>query len=113
MKIGLRFTVYRLLFTEKTLAIGCWFLFIIKNLRIGEFFLRLSARDLADLLSALEEKCSQAYNTVRYWYSLQNFILKASSQSKIMKTIPLTVAKPLPMNIFLSAHISVISVISV
>ena len=74
---------------------------------------RQEIHQILQIFSALEEKCSKAYNTVRYWYSFHNFILRASSQSKIMKAIPPSVAKPLPMNIFLAAPFPCISVISV
>ena len=75
----------------------------------GNYFLRTIVREISQILqisqiaSTLEEKCSQAYKSVRRWYSFHNFTLRASFQDKIMKTIPLSVAEPLPTNIFLSA----------
>lgn len=58
---------------------------------------------ISQIASTLEEKCSQAYKSVRRWYSFHNFTLRASFQDKIMKAIPLSVAEPLPTNIFQSA----------
>ena len=68
---------------------------------------------ISQIISALEEKCSKAYRSVRNWYGLLSFALKVYFQDKRQQSIPLSVAKPLPTNIFLSAQISVISVISV